>query len=220
MINDTIKFNRRIMKELIIRNINEKDYYDVEYLTKRAFWNINMPGCDEHYFVHRIWSDEAYIPEISFLAELNGEIVGAILYTKSRVETDNGSVDTLTFGPLCVEPKLQREGIGGLLLKASMDKARECGHKAIFICGVPEYYPRHGFVTADKLGVSMPDGSNFDAFMGIELEEGSLKGVKGKFYEADVCICDIHDEAYMKEVEEFDKKFPYMEKLILPGQWR
>ena len=101
-----------------------------------------------------------------------------------------------------------------------MSLAEEKGYKAIFICGVIEYYPKFCFKTADTFGITMPDGSNFDAFMGYEIQKDALKGVTGKFYEAEVFDCDIHDEDYMKAVDEFDKKFPYMEKKELPHQWR
>lgn len=208
------------MKNMVIRNIEEKDYYEIEYLVKRAFWNINMPGCDEHYLVHRLLTERVYIPEISLLAEIEEKIAGVILYAGARIETDSGSVETLTFGPLCVEPEMQREGIGGAVLRESMRKARELGYTSILICGVPAYYPRFGFVTADKFGITMPDGSNFDAFMAIELAEGSLKGIRGKFYEPSVYSGDIHDAEYMRVVEEFDRGFPYMEKVVLPTQWR
>ena len=101
-----------------------------------------------------------------------------------------------------------------------MSLATEKGYKAIFICGVPEYYPKYGFKTADTFGITMPDGSNFDAFMGYELQKDALKGVTGRFYEYDVFDCDMHDENYLKVLDEFDKNYPYMEKKVLPHQWR
>ena len=157
---------------------------------------------------------------IAIVATIAGKAVGAVLYSKAKIETVNGSIDILTFGPLCVDPDYQKKGIGKKLLLESMNLAAKKGYKAIFICGVPEYYPKFGFKTADTFGITMPDSSNFDAFMGYELQKDALKGVTGKFYEADVYDCDIHDENYMKAVNEFDKNFPYMEKKVLPHQWR
>jgi predicted N-acetyltransferase YhbS len=157
---------------------------------------------------------------MSLLAEIDRKIVGAILYTKCRVETNNGDVEVLTFGPLCVDPDFQKKGIGAKILLESIKRAKELDYKAILICGVPTYYPKFGFKTADMFGITMPDGSNFDAFMGYELQSNALAEVRGKFYEPDSLDCDIHNEAYMSAVEEFDKGFPYMEKLILPTQWR
>ena len=194
-----------------LRHITKEDYYNVEYTAKKAFWNLNMPGCDEHYLVHRIWDEPGYVPEISLLAEINNEVVGFILYTRCRLETENGNVEVLTFGPLCVDPEYQKTGIGKKLLLESMELAKAQNFKGILICGVPEYYPKFGFKTADKFGITMPDGSNFDAFMGYELVEKGLSDNKGKFFEPDSLDCDIHDDEFMKQVEEFDKKFPYME---------
>ena len=203
-----------------VEHILESDYYEIEYLAKRAFWNLYMPGCDEHYLVHRIFTDPNYVPNLSLVAKLDGKIVGLILYTKCRLETKSGDIDVLTFGPLCVDPMFQRKGIGKALLLESIKLAKATDYPAIFICGVPTYYPRFGFKPTKEFGVTMPDGSTFDAFMGYELKEGSLTGISGKFYEPNCCDCDIHDERYMAELEEFDRQFPYMEKKVLPGQWR
>ena len=161
-----------------------------------------------------------YIPDISLAATVNDKVVGAILYSKARIETGNDSVDILTFGPLCVDTDYQKMGIGKKLLLESMRLATKNGYQAILICGVPTYYPKFGFKTADTFGITMPDGSNFDAFMGYELQKDALKGVTGKFYEDPFFDCDVHDEDYMKAVDEFDKNFPYMEKKVLPHQWR
>lgn len=203
-----------------IRNINDTDHYEIELVAKRAFWNLNMPGCDEHYLVHKLWDAPCYIPEISLAALVDDKLVGAILYSKARIETENDNIDIVTFGPLCVDPDYHKKGIGKKLLLESMRLATEKGYKVIFICGVPTYYPKFGFKTADMFGITMPDGSNFDAFMGYELQKGALKGVTGKFYEDPFFDYDVHDEAYMKAVDEFDKNFPYMEKKVLPHQWR
>lgn len=205
---------------ITVRNIREKDRYDIELVAKRAFWNLNMPGCDEHYLVHRLWNEPCYIPELSFAATVDDKVVGAVLYSKARIETDDKSIEVLTFGPLCVDPDYQKTGIGKKLLSESIRSASEKGYKAIFICGVPAYYPKFGFRTADTFGITMPDGSNFDAFMGYELQKDALKGITGKFYESDALDCDIHNEEYMKAVDEFDKDFPYMEKKVLPHHWR
>ena len=100
------------------------------------------------------------------------------------------------------------------------DQLPKKGYKAIFICGVHAYYPKFGFKTADTFGITMPDGSSFDAFMGYEFQKNALKGVAGKVYDDPVFDYDVHDEAYMKAVDEFDKNFPYMEKQVFPHQWR
>ena len=116
---------KRIIKpmDIIIRNITDKDHYEIELVAKRAFWNLNMPGCDEHYLVHRLWNEPCYIPEISLAATTDEKVVGAILYSKAIIETDHSSIEVLTFGPLCVDPDHQRMGIGKKLLLESMKKS-------------------------------------------------------------------------------------------------
>lgn len=208
------------MKNAVIRNIKNEDLRAVECVARNAFWNLNMPGCDEHYTVHRLWNSDVCVPELSLLAESEGKTVGAILYAKAKILTPNAELDTLTFGPLCVEPDFQKRGIGKLLLKKSMEKAKALGYGSILICGVPTYYPKYGFKTADNFEITMPDGTNFDAFMGIELIKGSLCGITGKFYEPSVYCEDVHNKNYINEVDNFDKDFPYKEKKVLPHQWR
>ena len=202
------------MENLIIRKENERDYFEVEYMTKKAFWNKYVPGCTEHYLVHILRQSEDYLPELSRIAEINEEIVGAIMYSKAYVIDGINKIEVLTFGPLCVEPSYQNKGIGGALLEETMELARKAGYKAIVIFGEPGYYPKHGFKTCDNFGITTKDSKNFDAFMGIELVKDGLKEVKGKFYES-----EAFESLLPEKVEEFDKKFPYMEKLKLPCQW-
>jgi putative acetyltransferase len=199
---------------IVIREERFEDHWDTEYMTQKAFWNLHNPGCTEHLLVHKLRSDAAYVPEVSRVAEKDGKIVGTIMYSKAKVVDGDLTHEVLVFGPLCVEPSLQNTGIGGLLLETTMQLARDAGYKGIIIFGEPGYYPKHGFVTCNHFGITTSNGENFDAFMGIELIPGGMADVHGKFYEADV-FENLPDE----EVDEFNKKFPYMEKLRLPGQW-
>lgn len=136
------------------------------------------------------------------------------MYSKAYVIDGENRTEVLTFGPLCVDPKFQNKGIGSALLNYTMNLARNLGHKAIIIFGEPGYYPKHGFKTCDNFNITTADSKNFDAFMAIELVYEGLQGVHGKFFEG-----EIFDSLDKEEVEEFDKQFPYMEKLVLPGQW-
>lgn len=202
------------MGELVIREERESDWFESEYVTKKAFWNLHVPGCNEHYLVHLLRSSEDYIPELTRVAEMDGQVVGLIMYAKSRVEDGETSHEVLTFGPLCVDPAFQKQGIGGRLLEATMALAREHGHRAIIIYGEPEYYPRFGFKTCDHFGITTHEGKNFDAFMAFELVPGALEGIKGKFYEA-----QVYEDCNSDLAEVYDKKFPFMKKEKRPGQW-
>jgi putative acetyltransferase len=202
------------MGDLIIREERESDWFESEYVTKKAFWNLHVPGCNEHYLVHLLRTSEDYIPELTRVAEMDGKIVGLIMYSKAYVMDGEKRHEVLTFGPLCIDPAFQKQGIGGRLLEATMTLAREHGHRAIIIYGEPEYYPRFGFKTCDHFGITTHEGKNFDAFMAFELVPGALEAIEGKFYEAQVFADSDSDLA-----EEYDKKFPCMKKEKLPGQW-
>ena len=87
------------MENLIIRNETEKDYRAVEELTREAFWNVYKPGADEHYFVHMMRKHPDFIPELAFVLELDGKIVGSIMYTKAWLEDETGARrEILSFG--------------------------------------------------------------------------------------------------------------------------
>lgn len=197
-----------------IRKETPSDWFDAEYVAKKAFWNLHFPGCDEHYLIHKLRGDKDYILELTRLAVVDGRVVGAIYYSRAVVRSGEKSDEILSFGPLCVDPEFQNKGIGGELLEHTMQLAKEMGFKGIVIYGEPDYYPRHGFVTCDNFGITPPDGKNFNYFMGKELVEGGFSGISGKFYES-----EAFENLPPDEVEEYDKKFPYMEKLVLPGQW-
>ncbi len=203
------------MDKLIIRPETKEDYFDAEYMTKKAFWNLHFPGCDEHYLIHLLRNSEDYVEELSKVAELDGKIVGGIYYSKSYVlDENNNKTDVLTFGPLCVDPEYQNKGIGGELLNESIRQAREKGYKGIIIFGEPEYYPKHGFKTCDYFGITTNEGKNFDAFMGYEIVPNAFDKVFGKFY-----LSTVFEQLCPEKAEEYDKEFPYMEKLKLPEQW-
>ena len=145
------------MRNLIIRNELESDYKAVEILTREAFWNVNTPGCNEHYLVHVLRTHEDYIPELDFVAEIDGEIVGHIIYSKAKLVDANGNTkNILTFGPLSVLPSYQRKGIGKALLNHSFTKALAMGYDMIVIFGHPSNYIARGFKSCQKYNIYSP----------------------------------------------------------------
>ncbi len=163
---------------LAIRRERPEDYGTILRLTYEAFLTLDYPGrrrLDEHYLIRLLRGAASVIPELCFVAERAGEIVGHILYTKSKIVRPDGSeIETLTFGPLSVWPKLQRQGIGAALVRHSLSEARALGYGAVLITGVPEYYPKLGFQRAREYGLSLADGFAGDAFMAYELRPGTL----------------------------------------------
>lgn len=203
------------MNQIIIREERKEDYRATEFMTMRAFWNLHGPGCNEHLLVHKLRTAKEYLPELSRVAELDGKIVGAILYSRAWIYDEDTIHEIVTFGPLAVEPTAQSLGVGGMLLRETLKLAKEAGYPGVCIFGEPAYYPKHGFVTCDRYGITDGQGNNFDALMAYELQENGFAGIKGKLKEADV-FEECEDE---KEIDEFTKTFPFYEKLKLKCQW-
>lgn len=196
-----------------IRLEEERDYKKVEDLTREAFWDLYRPGCCEHLIVHKIREVPAFVKELSYVACDGDIVVGNIIYSKAKVFDDkNKEFEVLCMGPFAVLPAFQKKGIGSLLMDCSIKKARELRFKAIVIFGDPKYYQRFGFVNAKNYGITTPSGESFDAFMALELFDGALDGITGKFY-ADP-VFEVKDE----ELEVFEREFPYKKKHVTDTQ--
>ncbi len=192
---------------LVICREEKNDYRKVEELTREAFWNHHVPGCDEHFLVSIMRHSPDFIPELDFVAVRDGQIAGNIMYTKSVIkQPDESEFPLITFGPISVLPEFQKQGIGSALINHSFDAARRLGHKAVIIYGFPSYYSRFGFEPCVKYHISNAGGRYPKAMQVCELEKGCLDTVSGIFLESPIYIVDA-DAA-----EEFDKTFPAKEK--------
>lgn len=200
------------MKNINIRLEEPKDYRIVEELTRSAFNNSDRIerskiGCPmEHHMVHKLRKKDG-IMELNFVAEIDGEIVGHIIYSYAHILQPGGlKIEALNFGPLSVWPDLQRTGIGSALMEHSIKEAKKLGYGAVLFFGHPEYYPRFGFVEAGEFGITDCNGDNYPAFMAMELKEDYLKNVSGKFMEADI----YNDELNRVQAKAFDQQFCQM----------
>jgi len=199
--------------DIKLRFEEETDFRIVENLTREAFWNVYKPGCDEHFVLHNLRKSQDFIKELDFVAELDGVIVGNIVYSKGKIVNENGMEhEVICFGPISVLPDLQGKGIGKKLIEHTSRIAKDMGFKAIVIYGHPDYYHRFGFVNAEKFDIHTADGKNFDAFMVKELSEGRLQGVAGNFIDSEAF--KVNNEAF----EMFDKSFPPKEKKVTNTQ--
>ena len=204
------------MKNLIIRNEKREEYREVENLIRESFWNVYRPGCIEHYVIHKLRDDKAFIPELDFVMELNGRLIGQNMFMKANIKADDGrDIPIMTMGPICITPELKRKGYGKILLDYSLEKAIEYGCKALCFEGNIDFYGKSGFTYASNFGIryhGLPEGEDESFFLCKELEEGYLDGTTGEYSPPQGYYVD---EA---EAEEFDKGFPPKEKLKLPGQ--
>lgn len=201
------------MEKLIIRNEIEKDYFVVEDITRDAFWNLHALGCDEHYLVHIMREHEDFIPELDFVIELDGKVIGNVMYTEAKLIDEMGKEKTvLTFGPLSILPEYQRWGFGKKLLDFSFNKAIELGYDAIVIFGNPGNYVSCGFKSCKKYNVCLENDVFPTAMLVKELKPNVLDGKKWYYHESPVYSIDSNDAVI------FDKQFKTKEKKYQPSQ--
>ena len=202
--------------ELIIRNETEQDCRAVENLVREAFWNVYRPGCLEHYVLHVLRDDPAFVRELDFVMELDGELIGQNIFMKTHIDADDGRrVEVLTMGPIGIAPAYKRKGYGKKLLDYSLEKAKEMGFSAVLFEGNIGFYGHSGFDYARKFGIryhDLPEGADDSFFLCKELIPGALADVTG--------VYQTPQGYYVDEAaaEAFDRGFPPKEKLKLPGQ--
>ena len=199
-----------------IRLEKKEDYRAVENLVRESFWNVYRPGCSEHYVIHVLREDPAFVKELDFVMEQDGRLIGQNMFMRTIIEADDGRViDVLTMGPICITPELKRQGCGKALLDYSLEKAAELGFGAVLFEGNIDFYGKSGFDYAGKFGIryhALPEDADSSFFLCKELVTGFLDGITGVYQTPQGYY--VSDE----EVDEFDLDFPYKEKLKLPGQ--
>lgn len=195
------------MNEIFIRNETESDRREVENLIREAFWNLHFPGCDEHYLAHILRGHRDFLPKLDLVAELDGRIIGNVMYTKSYLTDETGKEkEILTFGPLAVLPEYQRMGVGKALLERSFEIAQNMGYEVIVIFGHPGNYISRGFKSCRKYNICL-EGDIFPTAMLVkELTEGVLDGRKMIFTESSAFNYDS------SEAKKFDRLFPEKKK--------
>ena len=199
-----------------IRLEKQEDRRAVENLIRESFWNVYRPGCLEHYVMHVLRDDPAFIRELDFVMEKDGRLIGQNMFMKTVIEADDGRmIDVLTMGPICITPELKRQGYGKILLDRSLEKATELGFGAVLFEGNIGFYGKSGFDYASRFGIryhDLPADADASFFLCKELIPGYLDDVTGVYqtprgyYVAET------------EVEAFDRTFPPKVKLKLPGQ--
>ena len=199
--------------DLIIRTETEKDYKTAENVTREAFWNVYRPGCLEHYVLNQFRSNKDFIPQLSFVLEKDGKVIGHIMYAKAYIELEDGAkMPIMTFGPFSILPQYRGKGYGAYLLTYSMEQAVKMGAKALAITGDINFYGRFGFVLAKTKNVFYKADPDADYFLIKELEQGLITGIKGYYTDPDGYFVDE------TEAEIFDAQFAPKQKLILPTQ--
>ncbi len=202
--------------DITIRLEKAEDIGTVDNLVRESFWNVYRPGCLEHYVMHCMRKHPDFMPELCFVMEKDGKIIGQNVFWKAEINADDGrSIPIMTMGPICIRNDLKRKGYGKILLDYSLEKAKKAGAGAICFEGNIDFYGKSGFGFASDFGIryhGLPEGEDASFFLCKELISGYLNGITGEYSTPEVYLVDRN------EAEEFDNKFPKMEKLKLPGQ--
>ena len=202
--------------DVLIRPETKEDYGAVENLIRESFWNVYRPGCSEHYVIHVLRDDPAFVKELDFVMEKDGAIIGQNMFMRTVIESDDGrDIPVLTMGPICITPELKRKGFGKILLDYSLEKAAQLGYGAVLFEGNIGFYGKSGFDYASRFDIryhDLPEDADSSFFLCRELIPGYLDGITGVYQTPAGYYVDDAD------VEEFDRNFPPKEKLKLPGQ--
>ncbi len=196
-----------------IRNEEKTDYGRVEEITRKSFWNLYVPGCVEHYLVHIMRSHKDFLPELDLVIEVDDQVIGNIMYTKTRLIDEAGEEkEILTFGPVCILPEYQRMGYGKKLMEYSFEKAAALGYDVIVIFGNPNNYVSRGFKSCKKYNVFLENGTYPSAMMVKELKLEVLDGRKWVYHESPVFTIDE------QAAGRFDEGLESLEKKYQPSQ--
>ena len=200
----------------VIRLERKEEQRQVENLVRESFWNVYRPGCLEHFVLHRLREDAAFVKELDFVMESDGKLIGQNVFVRASVKADDGrEISVMTMGPICIAPEYKRKGYGKILLDYSLEKAAAFGCKAVCFEGNIDFYGKSGFRFAKDYGIryhGLPEGEDSSFFLCKELVPGYLDGVSGEYATPQGYFVDE------TEAEAFDRLFPYKEKLKLPGQ--
>lgn len=201
---------------ITIRLEKKEEYREVENLVRESFWNVYRPGCLEHFVLNQLRNNPDFIAELDYVMELNGKLIGQTIFMKAVIKADDGSdIPIVTMGPICITPEFKRKGYGKVLLDYSLDQAAKMGFGAVCFEGNIDFYGKSGFTYAGEFGIryhGLPEGEDASFFLCKELIPGYLDGITGE-YETPAGY--FVDEA---KADEFDKGFPYKEKLTQLGQ--
>lgn len=160
---------------MLIRTERPGDYESVYSVVKRAFDRAEHRDGNEQELVNALRKGEAFVPELSLVAETGGTIAGHILFTRAKV----GEHTVLALAPLSVLPAYQRRGIGISLIREGHKIAGELGYAYSVVLGSPAYYSKAGYLPAGRFGIESPFDVPEEHFMACKLREDA-PGVHGR----------------------------------------
>ena len=139
-------------------------------------------GPAEADLVEALRASEAWLPGLSLFAIEDGDVAGHALFTRAAIQTADTRLPIVALAPVAVVPARQREGLGGALIRAGLERARANGERIAIVLGHPGYYPRFGFEPAVPRAITcvFAQGEHESAFMALALAPGALDGIRGR----------------------------------------
>jgi len=167
------------MKDIIIRQETEEDHPQVFEIIGKAFLDEPHSDQQEPYLVERLRKSETFVPELSLVAEKDGQVLGHILLTKITVKDQDKEHESLALAPVSVVPEYRNLGIGGALIQSAHTIARQLGFGSVILLGHAAYYPRFGYCPASVYHIRLPFDVPDENCMAIELTDNALAEVSG-----------------------------------------
>ena len=144
------------------------DHAAIHELVRLAFAQAEHSDGDEHHLVDRLRRSQEYLPELSLVAEEDGQLVGHIMFTRLSID----GVAALALAPVSVLPTHQGKGLGSALIRHGHAVARDLGWHFVVVLGHAGYYPRFGYKPASLFGIRPPFDVPDDVFMAVNLGSG------------------------------------------------
>ena len=165
--------------KITIRKEKHTDYPSVYKVIENAFKTLAISDHKEQFLVERLRKSDAFISELSLVAEFENKIIGHILFTKIKIKNNQEVINALALAPLSVLPDFQGQGIGGMLIKKAHRIAKKLEYKLIVLIGHADYYPRFGYVRADKYGIKLAFEVPKENFMVKVLGKNGMDAING-----------------------------------------
>ena len=205
--------------DIVIRRETAQDHAAVEFLVRESFWNVYRPGCMEHFVLNRLRHDPDFVPELDFVMEKDGVLIGQNVFMRAHIQSDDGRrIPIMAMGPICIAPEFKRQGYGKMLLDYSLEQAAALGCPALCFEGNIDFYGKSGFTYASSFGIryhGLPEGADASFFLCRELIPGYLDGVSGEYAPPEgYFVAEREPEAFAA----YEAQFPPKEKKVLPGQ--
>ena len=159
---------------ITLRKEEAKDFQNIAMVNDVAFGRKA-----ESKLIDTLRNTKEFIPDLSAIAEVDGKVIGHILFYPITINEGEKKHISLALAPMSIIPAFHKKSIGKLLVIYGLQAAKNLGHKSVIVLGHPSYYPKFGFEPASKWNIKSPFPAPDEAFLAIELEKGSLEKISG-----------------------------------------